>query len=70
MPARVYKLRNTAHLKGRHRMLVGSGIRIFLRYEMQAELRGAPPPLQPARRNPQAFRVSTSSAAAACSSGA
>jgi len=49
----VYKLRNTAHLKGRHSMLVGSGgISIFPRYDVAAELRGPPPPLEPARRHP------------------
>ena len=49
----VYKHRNTAHLKGRHSMLVGSGgISIFPRYDMDAELDEPPPPLEPARRHP------------------
>ncbi|HET9106272.1 MAG TPA: ATPase domain-containing protein [Steroidobacteraceae bacterium] len=48
----VYKLRNTAHLKGRHSMLVGSGgISIFPRYELDSGLLGPPPPLEAARRH-------------------
>jgi len=49
----VYKLRNTAHLKGRHNMLVGSGgIAVFPRYEVDAELREPPPTFEQARRLP------------------
>lgn len=49
----VYKLRNTAHLKGRHNMMVGSGgITVFPRYDAGAELREPPPPLEPTRRHP------------------
>jgi circadian clock protein KaiC len=34
----VYKLRNTAHLQGRHNMLIGvGGISVFLRYGVQTE---------------------------------
>jgi circadian clock protein KaiC len=40
----VYKLRNTAHLKGRHSMGIGQGgVTIFPRYEAEAELLAAPP---------------------------
>jgi circadian clock protein KaiC len=43
----VYKLRNTAHLKGRHNMIVGpGGITIFPRYGREAELHEPPPPLE------------------------
>jgi circadian clock protein KaiC len=36
----VYKLRNTAHLQGRHNMVIGAGgISVFLRYGVQAERR-------------------------------
>jgi circadian clock protein KaiC len=39
----VYKLRNTAHLKGRHSLIIGpGGIQIFPRYA--ADLADAPPP--------------------------
>src|SRR6185312_7737794 len=49
----VYKLRNTAHLKGRHNMIVGSGgITVFPRYDVEAQLREPPPPLEPTRRYP------------------
>ncbi|MBI4510855.1 MAG: AAA family ATPase [Deltaproteobacteria bacterium] len=49
----VYKLRNTAHLKGRHNMVVGSGgITIFPRYSLEAELLAAPAPLEASRRLP------------------
>jgi circadian clock protein KaiC len=49
----VYKLRNTAHLKGRHNMLVVcGGITVFPRYEVDAELREPPTKLEPARRLP------------------
>jgi circadian clock protein KaiC len=47
----VYKLRNTAHLKGRHNMTVGpDGITLFPRYANEAELREPPPPLEMSRR--------------------
>ena len=47
----VYKLRNTAHLKGRHNMTVGSGgIAVFPRYDAEAELREPPSPLESTRR--------------------
>jgi circadian clock protein KaiC len=40
----VYKLRNTAHLKGRHHMRIGpGGIQIFPRYGEEADLEGAAP---------------------------
>jgi circadian clock protein KaiC len=46
----VYKLRNTAHLKGRHNMVIGrGGITIFPRYSLE-ELGEPPPPLDAARR--------------------
>jgi circadian clock protein KaiC len=46
----VYKLRNTAHLKGRHNMVIGrGGITIFPRYGLE-ELGEPPPPLETARR--------------------
>ena len=48
----VYKLRNTAHSKGRHNLVIGpGGIRIFPRY---AEVPGAadpPPPAETSRRS-------------------
>jgi circadian clock protein KaiC len=47
----VYKLRNTAHLKGRHNMVIGAGgISVFLRYGVQAEFRAPPPALETGRR--------------------
>jgi circadian clock protein KaiC len=47
----VYKLRNTAHLGGRHDMAIGrGGIEIFPRYAIEAPLQQPPPPLDPARR--------------------
>jgi len=49
----VYKLRNTAHLKGRHNMTVGSGgIAVFPRYDVESELREPPSPLELTRRHP------------------
>jgi circadian clock protein KaiC len=49
----VYKLRNTAHLKGRHNMTIGKGgITIFPRYQIEGELAGPPPPLEESRRLP------------------
>jgi circadian clock protein KaiC len=48
----VYKLRNTAHLKGRHSMIVGSGgISVFPRYDLEAGFTEPPTPLEPARRH-------------------
>jgi circadian clock protein KaiC len=47
----VYKLRNTAHLKGRHNMIIGpDGITIFPRYGTETELHEAPPSLETSRR--------------------
>src|SRR5665811_750907 len=47
----VYKLRNTAHLKGRHNLVIGSGgISIFPRYGEKDRETGAPPPLEAAPR--------------------
>lgn len=47
----VYKLRNTAHLKGRHNMTIGrGGIEIFPRYDVEAEIQEPPPPLETSRR--------------------
>ncbi len=41
----VYKLRNTAHLKGRHNISIGrDGITVFPRYNPEEEREGAPPP--------------------------
>jgi circadian clock protein KaiC len=46
----VYKLRNTAHLKGRHSMTIGpNGIAIFPRYRDETELHAPPPPLETSR---------------------
>ena len=47
----VYKLRNTAHLKGRHSMSIGpGGLSIFPRYNAEAELHEPPPPLESSLR--------------------
>ena len=47
----VYKLRNTAHLKGRHNMTIGAGgINIFPRYGAGPEAYEPPPALNPTRR--------------------
>jgi circadian clock protein KaiC len=47
----VYKLRNTAHLKGRHNMVIGpGGITIFPRYGLAEELHEPPAPLSSAHR--------------------
>jgi circadian clock protein KaiC len=47
----VYKLRNTAHLQGRHPMTIGAdGLAIFPRYRAEAADRGPPPALDPSRR--------------------
>jgi circadian clock protein KaiC len=48
----VYKLRGTAHMKGRHNMLIErGGITVFPRYA-ESGVREAPPSLDPARRLP------------------
>lgn len=47
----VYKLRNTAHLKGRHNMVIGAGgVSVFPRYGTEVATEGAPPALEPAGR--------------------
>jgi circadian clock protein KaiC len=47
----IYKLRNTAHLKGRHSMMIGhDGVSIFPRYGDDPGLDGPPPPLEISRR--------------------
>jgi circadian clock protein KaiC len=47
----VYKLRNTAHLKGRHAMTVGpGGITISPRYRLEPPIPQPPPPLETSRR--------------------
>jgi circadian clock protein KaiC len=47
----VYKLRNTAHLKGRHIMTISEGgITVFPRYRVAAELPEAPAPVDLDRR--------------------
>lgn len=47
----VYKLRNTAHLKGRHAMMIDQGgINIFPRYSAEPELQWPPPSVETARR--------------------
>jgi circadian clock protein KaiC len=49
----VYKLRNTAHFKGRHSMNIGSGgISIFPRYGLEELLQQAPPAPETSRRLP------------------
>lgn len=47
----VYKLRNTAHLKGRHSMVIGpGGIKLFPRYGLGVDPQTPPPPVDPSRR--------------------
>ena len=47
----VYKLRNTAHLKGRHHMLIrGGGISVFPRYGVEPHSEAPPPALESSRR--------------------
>lgn len=47
----VYKMRNTAHLKGRHSIVVGpGGLTIFPRYNVEVDLHDVPEPLEPSRR--------------------
>jgi circadian clock protein KaiC len=49
----VYKLRNTAHLKGRHSMVIGhGGIQVFPRYAADAADETPPPGLEIAERLP------------------
>jgi hypothetical protein len=47
----VYKLRNTAHLKGRHNMVIGEGgVSVFPRYGDDLRVAGPPPALDAATR--------------------
>ncbi len=47
----IYKLRNTAHLEGRHSMAIGAeGLAIFPRYSRDASLDGPPPALDSTER--------------------
>ncbi len=47
----VYKLRNTAHFKGRHNITIGpGGITIFPRYNIEGEGAQPPPPIERDRR--------------------
>ncbi|HZU97446.1 MAG TPA: ATPase domain-containing protein [Planctomycetota bacterium] len=47
----VYKLRNTAHLKGRHSMVIGQGgIRIFPRYRADDQPEMPPPAIETSKR--------------------
>lgn len=47
----IYKLRNTAHLKGRHSMQIDTGgIQVFPRYREQEDRNMAPPPAKVAQR--------------------
>jgi circadian clock protein KaiC len=49
----VYKLRNTAHLKGRHSMVIGKGgIQVFPRYAEDVAVEPSPAPLAIAERVP------------------
>jgi circadian clock protein KaiC len=49
----VYKLRNTAHLKGRHSLVIGpGGISLFPRYNVEATLAEPPPPVETESRLP------------------
>lgn len=49
----IYKLRNTAHLRGRHSILIGpGGIMVYPRYNAEAAFAEPPPPLETARRLP------------------
>ena len=48
----VYKLRNTAHSKGRHNLVIGpGGIRIFPRYAEEPGAAEPPPPAETSRRS-------------------
>ena len=43
----IYKLRNTAHLKGRHSIVIGpGGLTIFPRYNVEVDLHDVPEPLE------------------------
>lgn len=47
----VYKLRNTAHLKGRHNMVIGAGgLTVFPRYNAESEPNQPPPAVDLSRR--------------------
>lgn len=47
----IYKLRNTAHAKGRHNMEIGEGgITVFPRYAAEGDDRDPPPPLESSHR--------------------
>jgi circadian clock protein KaiC len=47
----IYKLRNTAHLKGRHNMTIGrGGITVYPRYTAEERTGAAPPPIETSRR--------------------
>jgi circadian clock protein KaiC len=47
----VYKLRNTAHLKGRHNMTIGpDGVSIFPRYGKEPQPDSPPPPMKISKR--------------------
>ncbi|WP_437944311.1 ATPase domain-containing protein [Sorangium sp. So ce281] len=49
----IYKLRNTAHLRGRHSIHIGpGGIIVYPRYNAEATFGEPPPPLDTARRLP------------------
>ena len=49
----IYKLRNTAHLKGRHSIVIGpGGLTIFPRYNVEVDLHDVPEPLEPSQRLP------------------
>ncbi|XYI02267.1 ATPase domain-containing protein [Sorangium sp. So ce1128] len=49
----IYKLRNTAHLKGRHSVIIGpGGIMVYPRYSAEAAFAEPPMPLETARRLP------------------
>ncbi|WP_437767730.1 ATPase domain-containing protein [Sorangium sp. So ce764] len=49
----IYKLRNTAHLRGRHSIHIGpGGIIVYPRYNAEAAFGEPPPPLDTARRLP------------------
>lgn len=49
----IYKLRNTAHLRGRHNLIIeSSGITIFPRYNLEEQGAIPPPPLEASRRMP------------------
>lgn len=47
----IYKMRNTAHLKGRHSITIGpGGVTIYPRYESEADMVEPPPPVAIDRR--------------------